>query len=271
MVEPVKIGDVTISDKEPCIAANLINIPCATEADQQNADIIEVRMDLMKPLTLESIIGRVGEIRNTTKRPLLGTLRKQEDGGGWFQFDGSEKERYQIFEKTLPFLQAIDVEYNTVGRDEFAALARAKDAKIIISYHNFSNTPDPESLERLLVSMSRTDSDILKIACYVHTENDYTVLLNALQRYVSSENNAKPLTVIPMGPEGYSGRFMFPWVGSCITYGCVSEAKAPSQPLVRELVEHRDLVKNLVTLPIRRTKDGMKALERIYESLASPA
>jgi 3-dehydroquinate dehydratase/shikimate dehydrogenase len=118
---------------------------------------------------------------------------------------------------------AAGVEYVDIEADVAAQIPRYGATKRIISYHDFSGTPD--DLEDLHKAMAEEDADIVKIACMANTFSDNI-------RMMQLAANAKIPTIgICMGELGMLTRILSNRVGSPFTYATFSTDKklAPGQ------------------------------------------
>ncbi|NOY23867.1 MAG: type I 3-dehydroquinate dehydratase [Acidobacteria bacterium] len=120
----------------------------------------------------------------------------------------------------------VDIEVDSEDKmpTEMRESLRKSGAKLIISYHNFKETPEGSMLREIYEKASEHDADIVKIACAVHTHEDNLRLLSLCVRYPS-------LLVIGMGPNGRLTRLLGPFLGSPFTFACPDEqpAVAPGQ------------------------------------------
>lgn len=256
-----RIGSLEIGAAQPRIVANVSRLQCAELAVQQGAELIEVRCDLVKPNTVNAILERIDQIAKLGLS-LIGTIRKTIDGGDW-HFKGDESLRYSLFEAVVPHVQCVDIEHRSTIRGDIIRLARARGVKVILSHHSFTHTPVQARIQALLQEMQSQHPDIIKLACMVRDQDEYMTLFRVLRDYVGASGERIPVAVIPMGPHGRDGRHAFPWFGSCLTYGCVSEEKGPSQPFVRELVETRELAARRTRFPIMDDEVGIEVLRGI--------
>ncbi len=269
MLHTVKIGNVEVGASAPRVVCNVSQIYCALEGLKQGADIIELRCDLIEPPDINTIEKRCRELRQEIgdSIPILGTIRRSADCGRWYRFNASEEERLGVFKSIIPYINAVDIEYGASITREVLKIASDADLTTILSYHNFAYTPSQTDLEEIVQNMERENRDILKIACMTCDDNDFDVMANMLKDYVNRENN-QPITVIPMGDYGRPGRYIFPWIGSCLTYGCVREEKAPAQPFVHELVKSISLAKDVASeLPIASTLEGCEAIKKLSSEI----
>jgi 3-dehydroquinate dehydratase-1 len=192
----------------------LTDVFLATEAD-----IIEVRLDLIEGDPLEAIRS----IRSNTSLPLIATNRWRAEGGN---FRGGEAERIDLLLKASEFADFVDIELNAELRSE---LISRSNKPAIVSYHNFSGMPHPKELRSILQEISRTEAAIAKIAVTPASLKDNLTLLELLLE------SDMPLCVIAMGELGRHLRAVAPIYGSALTYSYVSEAVAPGQMSLADL------------------------------------
>ncbi len=177
---------------------------------EQGAQLVELRLDyITRAVNLKRLI-------NDRPGPVVITARRKEDGGRW---EKSEQERLMLLRSAI----AAGVEYVDIEADIAAQIPRYGATKRIISYHDFSGTPD--ELEDLHAAMAEEDADIVKIACMANTFSDNI-------RMMRLAANAKIPTIgICMGELGMLTRILSNRVGSPFTYATFSTDKklAPGQ------------------------------------------
>ncbi|MCD7884927.1 MAG: type I 3-dehydroquinate dehydratase [Lachnospiraceae bacterium] len=124
----------------------------------------------------------------------------------------------------------IDLELNR--GEEFvrnlAARLQSTGVKIIISYHDFTCTPDKENLVHLLGRMQSLGADITKAAVMPQCERDVLTLLSAA---VTMKEQAadRPYIVMSMGRLGAVSRLAGHLTGSAVTFATAGAASAPGQ------------------------------------------
>jgi len=102
----------------------------------QGADLIEIRLDYFKKISDDELV----KLLEIIELPKIFTVRKKEEGG---HLQSSEDERIEFLKKCIEFKpEFIDIEYNTSNIKELLKLAKNLSVQTIISYHNFSNTPE---------------------------------------------------------------------------------------------------------------------------------
>lgn len=184
-------------------------------AEAQGADIIEVRLDLLKDP------GVIRDIRSTVSLPLMATNRISSEGG---YFRGSEERRIGILMEASRFSDIIDIELMAPGRDK---LMEEISCPALVSYHDFNGVPD--NMRSIIEDARRAGADVVKIAVTPRTMREALDLLRILL------DESHPLCVIGMGAVGRHLRAVAPLYGSVLTYGYVTEPTAPGQMSIREL------------------------------------
>lgn len=126
-------------------------------------------------------------------------------------FDHQIPTLYKLVEEDLDFLlyppDFIDLPH-TVSETFLASVKkRLKKTKIILSYHNYSSTP--ENIDRIYHQIERKKPDFVKIACFASSITDVFRLI-ALQK--------KNVIAIPMGLKGQFGRLMSPFFNAPFLY-----------------------------------------------------
>jgi 3-dehydroquinate dehydratase-1 len=201
-------------------------------AAREHADAVEFRMDLAAD-PLAQLADYDGEL------PLLCTNRVEWEGGE------AEAGRHRIEDLQVaaehPSVGAIDVELDAIaGGDGLDAVEHAREhgAKVVVSVHDFEETPPRQELRRLLTAAT-DHGDVGKLACTAASLDD-TLTLLAVTRALT--NDGHRVATMAMGETGSHTRAVAPVYGSRIGYAPVdpAEATAPGQydlATLRELVE----------------------------------
>ena len=193
-------------------------------------DALELRLDACEDLTAE------GLARLPLPLPAIFTLRCREEGGA---FQGEEAVRLTLLETLIRLKPAyMDIEAS-VPADRIAAIrALSPTTQIILSRHNFTETPD--ALEDMLHTMrAQAEGVIYKIATYARNSLD---ALRMLVFCTQQRAAGIPLVGICMGPDGESTRILAPLVHSGLCYCPVEECSAPGQIDVHSLREIYNVV-----------------------------
>ncbi|MGL4364446.1 MAG: type I 3-dehydroquinate dehydratase [Bacteroidales bacterium] len=120
----------------------------------------------------------------------------------------------------------VDIEMEASTKHRLALLREAKkyDCKIIISYHNFSNTPSSVELSDIISKCRTMGADIVKLVTTAQYSQDVARLLSLYEK----ENQ---LIAFAMGEIGQISRFVCLHLGAAFTYVSATESteSAPSQ------------------------------------------
>ena len=179
-------------------------------------DYIELRLDLIDNIDSTLAKELIGQVKHLSDKKIILTNRTKLEGGF---FAGNEEERIQILVDNASLVDFVDVELFTDNNLRQKVIDAAN--KTIISYHNFSQTMDVESLQRIVNQASEL-GDIAKIAIKPNSIEDTYVIIRLL---LENEN----LVAISMDDIGSYTRIISPILGCPITYASVGESSAPGQ------------------------------------------
>ncbi len=145
-------------------------------------------------------------------------------------------------EKLAAAIQAgadfVDIEFDAedVYREYLSDLARENECGVILSYHNFKETPSRAILQQILEDSSTRGADITKIACQVNSLNDSARLL-------SLYDSDMPVIALGMGEKGRITRIAAPLLGAPFTYAALE----PGQETAEGQLD-KDRLENLLKL-----------------------
>lgn len=186
------------------------------EAVQRGARFIELRLDYMaKAVDFKRLLAH-------RKCPWIATLRRHNDGGRW---KGTEEERRMIIRQAI--VSGFDwIDLETDVADE---IRRFRDVKRIVSYHNFSETP--EDIEGIYESMAKQDADVFKIVTMARHPSDCIRILNIIK------NAKKPTVGHCMGEMGAPSRILSLRYGAPFLYSAFNKERsiAPGLPSFEEV------------------------------------
>lgn len=180
-------------------------------------DLIELRFDLIgdSPRDIVAAIPTGCEFIATC-RPNAITPEKQ----------------IQILSEAIEFgARYIDIEIESEASVKEALIAKARQygVDVIISYHNYENTPDKSELLKILHDCFETGADVAKLACMVSSVEDNANLL-------SLYSEKKRMVILGMGEIGKISRLAALHLGAEFTFASLgaSEETAPGQLSVSE-------------------------------------
>ncbi len=129
----------------------------------------------------------------------------------------------------------IDQESSSSYKEEIIEKARSKNCKIIVSFHDFSCTPEEDKLEEIRMNCFKDGADIAKIACKVNTQRDNLKLLGLLNK---RDYHGKTM-VIGMGKKGKITRIVAPLLGSPFTFASLSRGKETAEGQIEKNILHQ--------------------------------
>jgi 3-dehydroquinate dehydratase type I len=184
----------------------------------------EVRLDYLEKPDLRRLF-------RSLPGPVIATNRPQAEGGRW---TGSEADRRTLLEEALSLgVHALDVEFATDAAWRRELLSRRGQTRLILSWHNFSMTPDVARIEEQFNAMLAEDADILKMVTYAATSGDNLRLLALIPRARAA---GKEIIAFCMGPLGKWSRVATVFLGGFLTFAPFNpqQASAPGQITVSE-------------------------------------
>jgi 3-dehydroquinate dehydratase / shikimate dehydrogenase len=181
-------------------------------------DLAELRIDLLAPgeqVMLSEFLEMVAHVpggREGTKLPIIGTVRRDVDGGS---YTGAEQERQTLLEQVIGSgFTYVDLEADlreSAAGQALADRARSVGCEIIRSIHDLVAQPtDPAAVVRRLCDDGR---EIARLAVTPRSTSDLVALLRAAD---DTPDVRKILT--GMGPHGNPLRILSRRFGSMFTY-----------------------------------------------------
>ncbi|MBV8831170.1 MAG: shikimate dehydrogenase [Acidobacteriaceae bacterium] len=214
-----------------CVAlgfASVDELMAAAEHEFKDGNkFLEFRLDYLgRPATGIEAIRRL--VKKYSDLQILATCRARSNGG---HFKGSLDAQIAVLTDAAgagAFL--IDLEIESAGRaKDKVAMLRSK-RPLIVSYHNFTNTP---ALEPILRRLQRVPADAYKIVTTARKPNDQL----RLSRFLSEHSGKTPLVAFCMSEAGLASRILSPSLGCIYTYAspAANEGTAPGQISARQM------------------------------------
>ena len=225
MTEAISIGNFTLT--RCAVVAAIGNDPfvLAENAKKLGADILEMRIDMLLASgvpEISDVFDVITKIRQRFEIPIIVTYRMTAEGGA---VDVSEDERLEVLQKALELADAVDIELNCAKCSEFATCAHEMGKTVIVSNHDFKNTPPVSEMVAKLKQAHVAGADIAKLAVTPHSYMDVVAVEEAT---ISAGENGCVCT-ISMGGLGKHSRVTLPVYGSKLTYAAVGDATASGQ------------------------------------------
>jgi 3-dehydroquinate dehydratase-1 len=201
------------------IVAALTDPADAARAQEQGADMVELRFDLMEgdPVAIAELATRDCTL------PVIATFRSVQEGG---RYAGSPDEWLGRITPVLPLADFVDMEQRF---SLHAGAIRAAGKPVIASYHTGGMPGMYElfDLERFM----RTYGDIVKIIVTPQNEEDIIELISFTHAV------KQPVCTGVMGSQYRYARALLPLFGSELAYCSVGEQTAAGQYTVAEFRE----------------------------------
>jgi 3-dehydroquinate dehydratase type I len=174
----------------------------------ENVDFAEIRLDMARITTSE-----IGLIFSLGKR-LIATCRE-----GFYSND-------ERLERLLEAIRAgaafVDVE--TEADDDFRKIiveqARLNNCKLIVSYHNFDETPSLPEMCDIVDTCKKQSADIVKLVTTARNKSDVARTLSLYDKYPDTS-----LVAFAMGGTGLISRVACVFLGAPYTYAAISDDK----------------------------------------------
>lgn len=193
------------------------------KAFAMGSDFVEIRFDFLNSDDIDKAIY----LTEPYKKKSIYTLRPATEGG---MFTGSENDRILLLKKLSscrPML--LDVELNTLrSNDDLADFLEDQKSVILVSHHNFNETPAIDYLKAILNDI-QIYSNYAKIITFSKSISDSLSILD-----LYDELREMNLIAFAMGDLGIISRILCTIVGNApFTYAALDESIAPGQvPLV---------------------------------------
>lgn len=210
---------VVITDKEP--NENIQSL-CV--------DVLEIRVDKFRSRDIGHIKGNILK-RKEIGVPLILTIRNAKEEGGTSRISDSVK--LKIFESAAPLVDAIDIELHSSIISQVISLARKNKNLVIVSSHNFKNTPRDADLEKIFKNARKKGADIVKIAAKAKSWDH----VHRLMQFTARHKRHHVITM-SLGNIGSISRLTFPSAGSLLTYSYIGQPSAPGQIPLNVLQKH---------------------------------
>ena len=227
---------------------------------ETEADCVEWRVDLAKGLcnvgisfmsdeplvdmysdNIEEILKRLSRILKG--KELLLTIRTEFQGGE-FPYNPQVYERLVCDAIKSGFLSMVDLEDST-EKDVFERimkLAKESDVKTVVSYHDFSRTPEVDVILEKFRRIRSTGADIIKTAYWPLDPEDVAAVLLATAKFKEEDEGQHELITMSMGNLGRVSRVSGGVFGSDYTFATVGETSAPGQMPIEKVIEMMEVL-----------------------------
>ena len=187
----------------------------------------EVRLDY-----LQETAPDLQKLFRSLPGPVIATNRLAAEGGRW---QGTEADRLDLLSQALNLgVTCLDLELAADPRFRREILERRGSTKLILSWHDFTGTPETARLEAVLEEMLASEADIVKLVALAREPADNLRLLSLIPR---AKAQGKDIIAFCMGPLGKWSRLAAPLLGSWLSFAPFSKqgASAPGQLTVNDM------------------------------------
>ena len=191
--------------------------------------MLEWRLDCFDEGGIDAVCAAADQLRQRVRCPLLVTFRTAKEGGE----RSISPAGYAGLYSALLLRQAADLIDIELTQEEevirtLIEQAHAAGAKVIISSHDFDQTPALEEMCSRLQRMEALGGDIAKLAVMPNDELDVLRLMEASLR--AHRQMQIPLITMSMGSLGMLSRIGGELIHSAVTFASVGKRSAPGQP-----------------------------------------
>ncbi|MDT8859732.1 type I 3-dehydroquinate dehydratase [Alkalihalobacillus sp. MEB130] len=243
MKKIVNVKGVNIGEGMPKICVPMVGstlselLEEATNLQNIDAEIIEWRVDFFDDvMQVERVKEALTQIQVILKgKPLIFTFRTMKEGG---KREIGDAEYVTLNREVIKtgLIDIIDIE---LFNDEDIVTSLVLEAHehnvfVILSNHEFEETPSKEEIVSRLVKAQELGGDIPKIAVMPKNSADVLTLLDATNT-MKHQYAEGPIITMSMAGQGVISRLAGEIFGSAITFGAANKASAPGQVAIAEL------------------------------------
>ena len=192
----------------------------ASRADLDRAVRMRRPPDLFE-LRLDRLAGMADEVEKVLPRlrtPLIITARHPDEGGSGRLSLG---QRRALLSRFLTHADYLDIELRSArALRALLAIAKAKNVRRIISFHDFKSTPSARLLVAKAHNAKALRADIFKVA----TRTDTPTELGRLLEFITKNRVNVRLAVMGIGGLGAISRVLLARAGSILIYAALGPA-----------------------------------------------
>jgi 3-dehydroquinate dehydratase-1 len=181
-------------------------------------DFFELRLD-----ALVTDISKVGRAISKLRAPLIITARHPLEGGANRL---RAHERRELLLRFLPYAAYIDIELRSLrGFGAVLEAAQSSQTPVIISFHDFQNTPSQNQLRAKERAALVVGASIFKVA----SRTDNAAQLARLLAFFTKEHHPLPVSAMGIGKLGRASRIALARGGSVLNYAHLGKARIAGQ------------------------------------------
>jgi 3-dehydroquinate dehydratase type I len=194
------------------------------KAEDAHADLIEVRLDSFKDHS------RLADVAAHGKALKIAACKLHMLHG---KFSGTETEQQLLLNAAKSGFDYVDVDLTQSKLNETVKELKRLGAKLIVSFHDFAETPAPAELDKVLEREIALGADVCKIVTTAKQVEDNLVLLN----FTATACSKAKFVCFAMGEHGKVSRLMSPLFGGYFTFASLERGSetAAGQMTIQEM------------------------------------
>ncbi|MDP3618791.1 MAG: type I 3-dehydroquinate dehydratase [Ramlibacter sp.] len=237
--KPIRVGQARF----PAICAPLVARTREAILEEVKAvahkrpDILEWRVDFFEGIgDAQAVVEVAAAIREAAPGiALLLTRRSAREGGQTIGV--SEEQVIDMYRAACAsgHIDLVDYEMSN-GAEQVAqvrAFSKGHGVQLVLSFHDFSQTPDAQELATHFVMAQRLGADVAKVAVMPRDMDDVIVLLKATLD--ASRGLEIPVVSMAMGSHGAVSRVCGFTFGSAMTFAVGQNSSAPGQMPIEDV------------------------------------
>jgi 3-dehydroquinate dehydratase/shikimate dehydrogenase len=188
------------------------------KAEENNADLIEVRLDHLENL------GEMANLAAHGKTPKIATDKSSRP---------KTEQRQMLLSAAKNGFEYVDVELSTENLEDLVMELKALGAKPVISFHKTDGSLSPSEMKNVLEKQISSGADVCKIVTTAKQIEDNLTILN----FTSEASTRTKLVCFCMGELGKISRLLSPLFGGFFTFASLEKGgeTAPGQMTIQEL------------------------------------
>jgi 3-dehydroquinate dehydratase-1 len=215
----------------PLVAQDLPSLMAQAEvAHDACADLIEWRADFSRDIGAAEFVESLGRLRSVLdKEPIIFTLRIKAEGGAQEIPQDTRRECITaVLSSGLADIVDIELCNESSFREPVLRISHEHNVRVILSAHDFQNTPANDDMLEKISTMNRLGADVAKIAVMPRTATD---VLRLMQVTLEARKCFPRLALctMSMGSIGAISRVAGFLFGSDMSFAVGQTASAPGQ------------------------------------------
>jgi 3-dehydroquinate dehydratase I len=200
-------------------------------------DLLEWRVDFFERIAdTQEVLAAARAVREAAGAlPLLFTRRSQREGGQPIALDEAGVLALARTVCAAGACELLDweMESEAAHLEQVRAFTRAAGVRLVLSFHDFSATPEQAALAARYRRAAELGADVAKIAVMPRSEEDLLALLSATLE--AARSLPIPVAGMAMGGLGALTRVAGGVFGSALTFAVGQNASAPGQVAIDDL------------------------------------